>query len=105
MARCVADDWRVAETTVGAGACWVSTVFLGLDHNFGSGEPLLFETMAFLLDDDGAPHLGEPTRLRRYSSWADAELGHADLVRRLAAEHEGSHVITADVLARFAMEG
>jgi hypothetical protein len=25
----------------------VSTVFLGLDHSFGRGEPLLFETMIF----------------------------------------------------------
>lgn len=25
----------------------VSTVFLGIDHNFGDGEPLLFETMIF----------------------------------------------------------
>ncbi len=25
----------------------ISTVFLGLDHNFGEGEPLLFETMIF----------------------------------------------------------
>jgi len=25
----------------------VSTVFLGLDHQFGEGKPLLFETMVF----------------------------------------------------------
>lgn len=28
-------------------SAWVSTVFLGLDHNFFGGPPLLFETMAF----------------------------------------------------------
>lgn len=26
---------------------WVSTVFLGLDHSFGGGPPILFETMIF----------------------------------------------------------
>lgn len=26
---------------------WVSTVFLGLDHSYGTGPPLLFETMVF----------------------------------------------------------
>lgn len=26
---------------------WVSTIFLGLDHSFGPGPPLLFETMVF----------------------------------------------------------
>ena len=25
----------------------ISTVFLGLDHNFGEGPPLVFETMVF----------------------------------------------------------
>jgi hypothetical protein len=29
------------------GEYWVSTVFLGLDHQFGDGPPLLFETMVF----------------------------------------------------------
>lgn len=29
------------------GEFWVSTVFMGLDHNWGDGPPLLFETMVF----------------------------------------------------------
>ena len=37
---------RVAETTVVDGR-WVSTVWLGLDHNYGDGKPLIFETMVF----------------------------------------------------------
>jgi hypothetical protein len=37
---------RIAETTLGE--CWISTVFLGLDHSFGlGGQPVLFETMVF----------------------------------------------------------
>lgn len=38
-------DRRVAETFVGK--VRVSTVFIGLDHQFGNGPPLLFETMVF----------------------------------------------------------
>lgn len=38
---------RVAETTL-PNHYWVSTVFLGLDHNFyDDGPPILFETMTF----------------------------------------------------------
>jgi hypothetical protein len=48
----------------------VSTVFLGLDHNFrGSGPPILFETMIF-----GGPHEGYQDR---YASRDEALLGHA----------------------------
>lgn len=37
---------HVAQTRIGN--VWVSTVFLGLDHNFfGEGPPILFETMIF----------------------------------------------------------
>lgn len=39
-------DRRVFETC--AGDYRVSTVFLGLDHSFGHGPPILFETMIFL---------------------------------------------------------
>ena len=37
---------RVRHTRVGP--YFVSTVFLGLDHSFGSGPPLLFETMVYI---------------------------------------------------------
>ena len=41
------DNRRVARTDI-AKDIWVSTVFLGLDHNlFGVGEPVLWETMIF----------------------------------------------------------
>jgi hypothetical protein len=46
----------------------VSTVFLGLDHQFGDGPPLLFETMTFVGDDS--------VSCERYSTWAEAEAGH-----------------------------
>lgn len=47
----------------------VSTVFLGLDHSFGEGPPLLFETMVFGGDADGD--------CDRYTTWEEAEQGHA----------------------------
>lgn len=70
----------VAQTEVADGVA-VSTVFLGLDHQFGSGPPLLFETMVFggPLDEDQ----------ERYSTWAAAERGHAATVGRVRAVQGG----------------
>lgn len=59
-------DRHVAQSTVGE--VRVSTVFLGLDHQFGEGEPLLFETMIF-----GGKH---DEFQERYSTWEEAEEGH-----------------------------
>jgi hypothetical protein len=54
----------------------VSTVFLGLDHSFGdNGPPILFETMVFV-DGDGG-------RQERYSTWAEAEEGHENMVAKV----------------------
>lgn len=54
----------------------VSTVFLGLDHNFSrSGPPLVFETMVF-----GGPMDQEQ---QRYSTWEEAEAGHDEMVARM----------------------
>lgn len=47
----------------------VSTVFLGIDHNWSDGPPVLFETMIF-----GGDHDGHQTRS---STWEDAEADHA----------------------------
>lgn len=68
----------------------VSTVFLGLDHNYmGVGEPILFETMTF-----GGLLNGWQWR---YCTWEEAEAGHAEvlqIVRRAEVLGEG----TADEL-------
>lgn len=53
----------------------VSTVFLGLDHNFGSGPPLLFETMVFGGKLDG--------EMDRYHTWQEAEIGHEAMKGRV----------------------
>jgi len=61
----------------------ISTVFLGLDHSFGSGPPLLFETMVF-----NGPCDGEQ---RRTPDWTAAAAGHRETVegtrRSLDADH------------------
>lgn len=62
--------------------CWtavgdvkVSTVFLMLDHQYGDGPPLLFETMVFggKLDQEQV----------RYSTWDEACVGHVEMVKRV----------------------
>jgi hypothetical protein len=60
------DPWRVALTTVGK--VDISTVFLGLDHNFFGGKPLLFETMVFGGENDEYQN--------RCSTWEEAEAMH-----------------------------
>jgi hypothetical protein len=67
---------RVAETTLPDGK-WVSTVWLGIDHNHGSGPPLIFETMVFESKDD----LNE-LDMKRYATLAQAEAGHEAMVAR-----------------------
>ena len=60
----------------------ISTVFLGLDHNFGSdGPPVLFETMVFggKLDSE----------MSRYSSWEGAVTGHEEWVKKVAMAESG----------------
>jgi len=64
-------DRHVRETMQGDNR--VSTVFLGLDHQFGEGRPILFETMVF-----GGPHDGEQDR---YSTWVEAAVGHERWVK------------------------
>lgn len=73
---------RVVEQTnlsdIIAAKVMVSTVFLGLDHQYAEdGPPLLFETMVFggLLDSEQW----------RYSTWDEAKAGHAAMVERVKA--------------------
>lgn len=70
---------RVAETTLPNGR-WVSTVWLGIDHAFGSGPPLIFETMVF--GSTGESDLD----CERYSTEAEALAGHARLVEKWSVD-------------------
>jgi hypothetical protein len=74
------EDWyetaqrRVAESTIGD--VRISTVFLGLDHNFGDGPPELWETMVF------GGVLGQEQD-RCSGSREQAEAMHAAMVERV----------------------
>lgn len=73
-------DRTVARTATEDGV--VSTVFLGMDHGFGRGAPVLFETMVF----------GGPMNdyCERYRTWAEAERGHRTVVAQVRIrEREG----------------
>lgn len=63
---------NVAEEHVGKSR--ISTVFLGIDHSFEGGEPVLWETMVF-----GGPLDQECSRCA--GSRKDAEAMHANTVR------------------------
>lgn len=58
----------------------ISTVFLGVDHSFNNGPPVLWETMVF-----GGPLDGE---CRRYTSRDDAIRGHAEICKLVTAARE-----------------
>lgn len=66
----------VAQTEVGASV--VSTVFLGLDHQWGHGPPILFETMIFT---DGESEDFQ----QRCSTWLEAEAQHGRVVAMVHA--------------------
>jgi hypothetical protein len=69
----------------------VSTVFLGLDHQYGSGPPLLFETMVFLAE-------GETGSMDRYATWAEAAAGHERIASMLAFEVAAARKLTIATL-------
>lgn len=80
--RRVAMDW--------VGELWVSTVWLGLDHNMWlEGPPLIFETMIFEDNKKYMPLDGKHfTRMNgidqlRYSTLEQAENGHREVVQWL----------------------
>lgn len=76
---------RIAKTDIDE--FYVSTVFLGIDHGWHGGPPVLFETMVFEAKEESAelftsffkfnPSKEEYTR--RYSTVEDAKRGHEDV--------------------------
>ena len=61
----------------------ISTVFLGLDHNFSNfmpNRPLLFESMVF-----GGKNSGHTNR---YHTWKEAAIGHQKIVAMVKAENK-----------------
>ena len=69
---------RTVALTEIANGIRVSTVFLGVDHNWSrEGSPILFETMVFGVDNE---------HQRRYSTWEQAEQGHRDVIKLVTKE-------------------
>lgn len=75
---------RIAWTELPGGR-QVSTVWMGLDHAFGAGPPLIFESMTFL--ETGKP-FREELDCERYSTEAEARAGHEAMVKRLLDDRE-----------------
>lgn len=74
-----ADWFETADRTVKKteiGDISVSTVFLGLNHCYGEGEPVLFETMVFGGEYD--------QEVERYATWEQAEKGHEEWVKKVS---------------------
>lgn len=91
------DPWRVAREEYPDGS-YISTVFLGLDHGWGS-LPLLFETMVF-----GGPCDGDQERC---TTWKQAEAQHAEVVARVKAAQSNDTLNQVGVVsaARGAFQG
>lgn len=56
---------------------YISTVFLALNHGWGNGEPVLFETMIF---DEIEHHPDLDNYQDRYTTWEEAETGHLSAI-------------------------
>lgn len=88
------NDCRVGFDTVETST--VSTLFLGVATNGDDAAPEVFETMIFT---------NGTNRQQRYSTWAEAEVGHAELVasvRRLSHLAEGRVFPILEIKARAA---
>jgi hypothetical protein len=82
------DNRHVANTKV-HGVC-VSTVFIGIDMNwFGTGPPILFETMVFGGALDG--------RQLRCSTWEEAEIQHEFVVSAVKLQFAAESKTAEDI--------
>ena len=70
-------DYKIIKQEELSNGKWVSTVWLGLNHNFGTGKPLIFETMVFPNEGDFSD-----VDVERYSTLEEAEEGHQELVEK-----------------------
>lgn len=77
---------RVARTVIGH--IMVSTVWLGLDHDYLTGTPIIFETITF-----GDPWNNE---MERYDTEENAMRGHLRVLDRLRAGKPPFEYLEAD---------
>jgi hypothetical protein len=71
-------EYKVVKQETLPNGYWVSTVWLGLNHNFGEGPPLIFETM--VTDPAGKWEDYQ----ERYSTEEEAMKGHKRAIRRFS---------------------
>lgn len=64
------DEYKIIARTTLSDGTWVSTVWLGLNHNWRPGPPLIFETM--IKNPDGEWDVYQV----RYESEVEARAGH-----------------------------
>lgn len=88
--------WRIGFDKVGPYS--VSTVWLGLDHQYGDGPPLIFETMVFTEGPDEKTRDWLDTYTRRYPSKEAALAGHDRIVTEVREQWAGVSEELADVL-------
>jgi hypothetical protein len=61
---------------------WVSTTWLGIDHKFGLGPPVIFETMVFRMKRGKIVSPGGFDSYQvRYADYRQAEYGHDNICR------------------------
>ena len=72
------DYTRINVTEIGP--YFFSTVWMGLDHSFGEGPPLIFESMAFKNRKSEQPNDREDIYQDRYSTLNRARLGHFKMI-------------------------
>jgi hypothetical protein len=68
--------YRVVKQDTALDGSWVSTVWLGFNHNIGSKKLHLFETMVFSKTENG-----DIIDSRRYSTQKEALKGHEDVLK------------------------
>lgn len=106
---CEAPDYRgVGWTEVGP--YYVSTVWLGLNHNWGEGPPIIFESMVFASETSVSKELEtewgtmpsfpyhESFDQRRYGTEDAALAGHAQLVEEVRVTWEATRHIDPRLL-------
>ena len=64
------------------GEVCVSTIFLGLDHQFGQGKPLLFETMVFANGNERLKEMDQ--EMFHYHTAEEAVKGHEIMCHRVS---------------------
>lgn len=75
---------RIAQNFFLGGAIWVSTTFLGFDHAYGDGTPVLFESMCFCYRPEWKEHDIDGMQ-ERYHTYEAAVTGHRKMCETVEA--------------------